>query len=418
MFTRTLLMRWQAGERWSLWAELPKPSKRKRMNDNSLEKRQEQCERLVSLGRPGPAVQRLTSPGLANDTPQVRQKLLAKFPFFDHASAPRRLYPPPPGQIPVDGVVRGIKSFAHGAGPGPSGLRADFLRQCISKSDSSAQLYREFVQLFADGAAPKYLGRWYGGGGLMGVGKTGKSLDEDARPIVGGETWRKLTFKCTLAIDKQEVTDHLKPRQLAVGIKAGVDVMIHSSRKWFLDHMDDRDAVFLERDVVNAFNTADPSEFLPASAEHMPASARFAEWCYGGLTHMVYRGRLERSHRGQQGCPAMGATFCLMRRKMDSEVVALSEDNPEYKPEFADDSYLGGTASSVLAFFRAEMQCGKKYGLTYDLGECTLHLPAGRAFSGDVSEFEALGIKINWSQNLCMLKSPLVGDSEFCKEFL
>ena len=34
--------------------------------------------RLVALGRPGQALKRLTSPGLARDTPEVQAKLMAK----------------------------------------------------------------------------------------------------------------------------------------------------------------------------------------------------------------------------------------------------------------------------------------------------------------------------------------------------
>jgi len=59
-----------------------------------------------------------------------------------------------------------------------------------------------------------------------------------------------------------ECDDHLKPNQLSVGVKAGVEVMVHASPRWVIDHAHDKDAVFLERDVVTAFNTANPDEFL------------------------------------------------------------------------------------------------------------------------------------------------------------
>ena len=49
-----------------------------------------------------------------------------------------------------------------------------------------ARVLLEFVQAMVDGRFPKYLRRWYGGGMLIGIGKDGKPLDEDARPIVVG----------------------------------------------------------------------------------------------------------------------------------------------------------------------------------------------------------------------------------------
>ena len=118
---------------------------------------------------------------------------------------------------------------------------------------------------------------------------------------LSGETWRKLTFKCTVALDSRSTCDQLRPNQLCVGVKAGVEVMVHASRKWVIDHTVDSDAVFLERDVENAYNGANPGEFLRDCAEHMPNSARFAEFCYGTPVNMGYRGSLETSCRGQQG---------------------------------------------------------------------------------------------------------------------
>ena len=63
-------------------------------------------------------------------------------------------------------------------------------------------LYRDFVQLLADGLAPTYLRPWLGGRQHIGIGKVDQQgapipLDQDARPIVMGVTWLKVVFKCT-----------------------------------------------------------------------------------------------------------------------------------------------------------------------------------------------------------------------------
>ena len=75
-FTKALLLRWQAGERESLWAELPDPKPRAKKRGDNLQQRQEACMKMAGLGRPGPALQRLVSPGLANTTMDVKKKLL------------------------------------------------------------------------------------------------------------------------------------------------------------------------------------------------------------------------------------------------------------------------------------------------------------------------------------------------------
>jgi len=65
-----------------------------------------------------------------------------------------------------------------------------------------------------------------------------------------------------------------------VGIRAGVDTIIHAARLWVHRNRQSAEKVLLKRDIKNAFNTADPKEFLADCCEHMPASARFAEFCY------------------------------------------------------------------------------------------------------------------------------------------
>ena len=128
-------MRWKEGERASLWAELPAVQVGRAKANNSEEAKQQSCMRLSALGRPGPAVQRLTSQGVAHDTPAVRSKLMGKFPYFDHDRAPPRLYPRPPKQFDVDTVVVSLNSFPRFSGPGPTGLRAEFLVQCVKTDD-------------------------------------------------------------------------------------------------------------------------------------------------------------------------------------------------------------------------------------------------------------------------------------------
>jgi len=144
-FTQALLMRWKEGERETLWAELPSPPSGKSKVNNSVEAKQQSCMRLSALGRRSQAVQRLISPGLAEDTPAVRDKLLSKFPAFDHSQGPARLHPRPPTQIDVQTTDGCIKSFPNGNGPGPTGLRADFLKQCISsdEDDGCSALFAE-----------------------------------------------------------------------------------------------------------------------------------------------------------------------------------------------------------------------------------------------------------------------------------
>ena len=147
--------------------------------------------------------------------------------------------------------------------------------------------------------------------GMMGENKYQKPipLDQDARPIVMGVTWRKVAFKCTLALDKQSIRDRLLPTQLAVGVSCGAEVMVHAARHWIHQNRQRNNYVLLQKDIRNAFNELLPHEFLQDAQQHAPASARFAAYCYGSPTNLVYQGTVERCSRGQQGWPHYGATF-------------------------------------------------------------------------------------------------------------
>ena len=78
-------------------------------------------------------------------------------------------------------MIKAIKSFAPGVGPGPDGLRADYLKQIMGPDDDDTiiPLYRDFVQLLVDGLAPAYLRPWLAGGQLIGIGK----VDAAGSPI-------------------------------------------------------------------------------------------------------------------------------------------------------------------------------------------------------------------------------------------
>ena len=84
-----------------------------------------------------------------------------------------------------------------------------------------AKLFRDLVQLLADGKVPEYLRPFFGGGRLVGVGKKDGSgnlisLEADARPIVLGLTWRKVVFRATFSLDRSRIQERLGDTQLAL----------------------------------------------------------------------------------------------------------------------------------------------------------------------------------------------------------
>ena len=179
-----------------------------------------------------------------------------------------------------------------GAGPGPSGLRPQFLKELVGEDgdDPCVDAMYRVTMLFIEGKVPRYLGRWYGGGALVGIGKDGKPIDEDARPIVVWEAWRRISGKVALLKDKQEIWGWLHPHQVAVGVKAGAEVVVHVLRQWWEKNRDNSRWVLLKTDYSNAFNEAEPKAFLQVAARRMPGTATLANWCYGEDVNLVYNG--------------------------------------------------------------------------------------------------------------------------------
>ena len=169
MFTKSLLLRWRLGERRELWDEAKGrvvQTKRGSMDDNREHYREgvhADVRRLVSLGRPGRAMKRLVSPGLAACTEAVKNKFLAKFPPNPRGRSLRSALPPTP-EIESTILLKALHSFPVGAGPGPDGLRADFLKGLVGHSLESPLLpiLQQFLQILADANVPAALQPWLG----------------------------------------------------------------------------------------------------------------------------------------------------------------------------------------------------------------------------------------------------------------
>ena len=431
-FSRALLLRWKLGERATLWKDALQaqkcPRAPKEAASPAIGELHRNVERLVMTGRAGQALQRLLSPGLAHDTPAVQAKLAAKFPAPSIPPRSPALVPGNTPEIPAPLLLKALQSFQVGKGPGPDGLRADFLRLlCGETGDvgSFVELVRDFVQLLAEGHAPIALRAWIGGGNPGGHRQKRRSWasrparpGRSARPIVMGTVWRKLVFKTTFLLDKDSIQSRLAPQQVAVGIRSGAEAMIHAARAWIRANNHKTDYVLLQRDISNAYNSVHTHMFLDECYQYATASSKFAEFCYGAPNHLVYHGRLMQSARGQQGCPLMGSLFCLARKRMYEEACGNARGSHAcFDPEFADDGFCGGPVASVWAIFEQEIALAEKYGLHFDMGETTLYLLSGEAFHADLRPFQALGIRIVKGIDIQMLQVPISGREDFYAEW-
>ena len=65
-----------------------------------------------------------------------------------------------------------------------------------------------------------------------------------------------------------------------------------------------------------------------------------------------------------------------------------------------------------------ELALVAEYGLRLNCSKMVVYVPAGDNFSGDLSGFRQLGIKVDFSGNVAFMKVPIVGSTEFFSEWV
>ncbi len=69
----------------------------------------------------------------------------------------------------------------------------------------------------------------------------------------------------------------------------------------------------------------------------------------------------------------------------------------------------GGTNEEVYKALEKEIAQGPEYGLRNNYAKIVVYPLAGDRFHGDLSKFERLGIKVDYSRNVKFMQVPKVG---------
>ena len=148
-FTRQRCERWLAGERRELWADGPgaiqkhrKPKATSPSSKACLERRHQRCLELAADGQYSKATSALVSPGLVKRNAQSEKVMREKHPLAQNSPCLVDLVAPAQSQVPDFDrplVKKMVKSFAQGTAPGPSGLRAQHLKDAIRSTHGDKQ---------------------------------------------------------------------------------------------------------------------------------------------------------------------------------------------------------------------------------------------------------------------------------------
>ena len=216
-FTKLRCERWLAGERMELWKDGPGARKNgqntkgsKPSNRNNTERQQQRCLELAADGQYSKATKALVSSGPLGWDEHIEKALQEKHPLAQEAPDMSDLAAPSRAHVPdfdSTHVKKMLKSFSRGTAPGPTGLRAQHLKDAVRSAhgDEAMEQLTSICNLLARGDVPKLLAQHLAGASLMALEKPGGGI----RPIAIGEVLRRLVAKCFCNLYEREATAYL-----------------------------------------------------------------------------------------------------------------------------------------------------------------------------------------------------------------
>ena len=358
---RTRIQKWRAGNFVELWEEvasanhslkarLSRSSSSGSSPDAVLRSNVIRARRAVGDGQYRKALQSLSSAGLAQPSADVLVEMLAKHPPSANPALPEDT-PPPPVQFSSEEVIKALKSFPAGSAPGPSGLRANHIKQAVlcpspDRAGQALTSLTRFVNLLCSGNVPSEIVPHLCGATLLPCKKKSGGL----RPIAVGEVLRRLTSKCTARAVIFDAVDTLAPLQLGVGVPSGCEAIIHSLSNIMEDPNVPPDHRFvLLVDFSNAFNSVDRSTLFQEVRHHTPSISSWVECCYGARPILRLGDHTILSSSGvQQGDPLGPLGFALVLHPI---IERIKREVPDLllNAWYLDDGTLCGSLDSLAA---------------------------------------------------------------------
>ena len=377
---RSRIQRWKEGDIHELWSEVVSRNrssarlqgKSKCVSSESMRRSNaSRARRAVEDGQYRKAIQSLTSVGLAQASADIANEMLAKHPQAN----PPHLPPdpvPPPVQISERVVVKALRSFPSGTAPGPSGLRANHLKEAVfcpspDRANFALRSLTSVVSFLCTGKSPPDVTPHLCGASLFAC----KKKDGGFRPIAVGEVLRRLTSKCISRAVHAEASSILSPLQVGVGIPNGCEAIIHAVVNLHEDTSIPPESRFTL--LVDFFNLVDRKAMFQEVRARIPSMAAWIECCYGSQPILRLGDHSILSCCGvQQGDPLGPLGFALALHPI---IETIKEEVPGLliNAWYLDDGTLSGSLSDLsraLAIIESE---GPSRGLFLNRAKSLLH---------------------------------------------
>ena len=315
---RAACRRWRNGEAAALWQEAlkrrrkPTPSKGRGRSQTREEPTQEtknleRAAMLLQEGQFSRAAKALISRGMDQHSAAARDEMEAKHPEGQGAKVPEEENTTPPITLTGRQVYEAIQGFKAGTAPGPSGLRAEHLKEAKAartegRGAAVVGALTRLVNTMAAGKVPTEVTPYFCGGNLFAAVKKSGGL----RPVAVGDILRRLTSKCIAYSVAGRASVHLRPLQFGVGVRGGCEGVVHATRATLEDEtiLPDRKWM-LQVDFVNGFNQVDRTHMFTEVRKNFPRhSSLGGVVLWGGVSAQLWG----RFHHEQGRCAPGGPT--------------------------------------------------------------------------------------------------------------
>lgn len=377
---------------------------KKHKNNNEDDKGMTSLARAVTVrleeGNFKAAVRLLASDDtMAADCSETLQALQEK-----HPSTPSDRLPIPPTdpsciQIVFDEptVRKALLSFPPGSSSGCDGLTPQHIKDMITAEGQSSHLLTAIttiINLIVAGNVPDTIKPFFFGGRLIALSKK----DGGIRPIVVGQTFRRLASKLVNSYATGKLSASFAPLQLGVGVSGGVEAAVHAARR-FVEHLS-YDIAVAKLDFRNAFNTIRRDAMLRAVASSLPEAYSYIHASYATSSNLAYgKHTIESAEGVQQGDPLGPLLFCLTIQPL------LSDCRSELRIGYLDDITLGGEIQ-ILGDEVEKLRAGAgELGLALNEGKCEIITTMSTVSSlpNNFSQFNIVS-----AEDATLLGSPLL----------
>ena len=108
---------------------------------------------------------------------------------------------------------------------------------------------------------------------------------------------------------------------------------MHTARAWTTRSSSDQSKGLIKLDFSNAFNCIDREKVLQRTLAHFPQLARWAQWCYGRHSNLVFGSYTLNSECGvQQGDPLGPLLFATATQELALRLRQPLPSSPQQQP--------------------------------------------------------------------------------------